>query len=272
MPSPTCSHEHREHRREGAANVAERASADCGASAAKPSAEQQVADQAVVELHQRRIVDEVAPERGLVEGGRGEELAGHQRPVDVAAAGVDAGDQRAEQDLREGEVGQGGGPGDQRRAALPSRLQEVGLRPRQAHDVPGDQPEQERRRGRGGRRGASRRPTPCPALRPERTIHQPIDALQPAESAEAEKPLRPPGRQPAASARSQRKPAAQTRPTSRPSSAVAPFPPVDRSEGLDRHALVDLGILRAGAVLRRTRPARRRRRAAGSRRSPGAIR
>ena len=77
----------------------------------KAEDEEQVADEAVDELHEARGSRGGSP-RGLEgEGAGGEDLAAHQRPVGVGAAGVDAGDERAEQDLDEGDGDERGAPG-----------------------------------------------------------------------------------------------------------------------------------------------------------------
>ena len=228
--------EHGEHRREGAADVAERARA-----AAQPGGEaegeKQVADEAVVELHEAGVVEEVAPERRLVEGRR---AAGPRRPS--AASRCSCGRRRCRRRARRARSGRrrrrparcprrsaprcaGGGPAGARPRGGARRMTYQAIRPSRTKARP---------------RWTARRveaTATMPGSRPERD-HPPADrALQAAEGAEREQPRRPAGRQAPASARRTRKPAAQTRPTSAAERAVAPFPPVDRPERVEGHAL-----------------------------------
>ena len=94
---------------------------------------------------------------------------------------------------------------------------------------------------------------PCPAARPEATIHQPIAPCRPAEGAEGEEARRPARRDAAADG----EPQEAERPDERRWSAelaVAPLPPVDALELVEGHSLVQRGVLRGSPCTCRTRP------------------
>ncbi|MPL73780.1 hypothetical protein SDC9_19586 [bioreactor metagenome] len=207
----------------------------------------EIADHPVVELHQPRVFEEIAPQRREREGIRRQELPAHQRPVGEAAPGVDAGDQRAKQHLHEGQMQHPRRHAEEPRLGQTAGLQQLGLAAAQKQRIPGDETEDGEADAKvhgktiGGDRGH--------AVAQARGHHPPADrALQPAEHTQTEQPqppaLRDPPRQ--RKAREARRPDQTDHPAKR---AMRPFPPVDRLEPGQIHRRIRQRELRRRLIL-----------------------
>ncbi|PRD40137.1 UNVERIFIED_CONTAM: thiE [Trichonephila clavipes] len=210
-----------------------------------PEGEQQIPRYAVIELHQPRIFKERRPKRpsGHIEGIGGEELAIHVGPGREGAARVDARDQRAQQDLQEGEMHQPGGQAKQTRLAPAPGLQQLRLGPAQQQHIPGDQ-------AKDDEGDTQMRCQPVRghidhfALQTGRH-HPPADrALQPAQRTKAQQAAGPACRDLARSqkAHEAQRPDKADHPAKLP---VPPFPPEDRLERRKVHAAVLKLVFRA---------------------------
>ena len=150
-------------------------------------------------------------------------------------------------DLDESDRDHRGAPGHQRLAALAAGLQQLGLGAAEAEDVPGDQAEQDEGEAQVDREAV--RGHALHAGREARGDHPPADRpLQPAEDADAEEARGPAGRDAAADGEEQEAEGPDST-DGTAELAVAPLPPVDALEGIERHSLVEGGVLRGGLVL-----------------------
>ena len=120
IPSPACSSA------SAASAAARRASDEPGArrqaaiSLGEREHDDEIGDEAMVELRRRHVVDDRGGPRRQAEQALGQQLAAHQRPGVVGEAGAQARDQRAEPELNEDQRRErSGGSGE---AAAPSLL------------------------------------------------------------------------------------------------------------------------------------------------------
>ena len=202
--------------------------------------EQQIGAEAVVELHRHHALEEIAPPGRMGEQAGGHQSAVHQRPGVVSEPGMQARHQPAKEDLQAGEADQK--PGDAAQAVARAVERTRRQAARQPHRIG------EQHRGEcqmGGEPVLADAGAHAEAAR----HHPPADqALQPAEQEERHDARLHAGfdaaRHPEEDQRQQHHHADQ--PAEQP---VAPLPPEDALELGERHALVELLVLRDLLVL-----------------------
>ena len=203
---------------------------------------QRVGHHAVIELHRERVLEQVAPERGIEEQARGgrHEAAVDQRPGVVDQSGAQAGNERAEVDLDDDE------DEDRQRAGPNARRDDDGRPWPEALRRPDDSGEDHTGERQVKRQAILRH---AHALGEARRDHPPADRTE--RRAESENRPQP---------RAQRRldPPAPEKPDKRNEEHAAdeprqqpvrPFPPIDRLELVEAHPGMALAVLRDGLVL-----------------------